>query len=116
MMRMLLCLAAVLFVATGPAGAHAFLEHSSPGAGAILTASPKVVTLDFSEQLEPAFSDTIVSDSTRHAVTSASAKVAEQRMSLALPDLKPGKYRVTWHAVSVDTHRTQGSFTFTVKP
>ena len=30
-------------------------------------------------------------------------------LPLATP-LKPGIYKVTWHAVSVDTHRTQGSF------
>ncbi len=30
--------------------------------------------------------------------------------------LPPGVYTVTWHAVSVDTHHTQGDFQFTVKP
>jgi copper resistance protein C len=30
--------------------------------------------------------------------------------------LAPGVYIVNWHAVSVDTHHTQGSFEFTVKP
>ncbi|HYA71564.1 MAG TPA: copper resistance protein CopC, partial [Roseiarcus sp.] len=30
--------------------------------------------------------------------------------------LPPGVYTVTWRAVSVDTHKTQGSFSFTVKP
>jgi len=31
-----------------------------------------------------------------------------------LPQLKPGRYRVRWHVVSVDTHRTEGSFEFSV--
>ncbi len=26
----------------------------------------------------------------------------------------PGAYHVRWHAVSVDTHKTEGNFTFTV--
>jgi methionine-rich copper-binding protein CopC len=26
----------------------------------------------------------------------------------------PGKYIVTWHALSADTHKTKGSFSFTV--
>ena len=30
--------------------------------------------------------------------------------------LSPGVYTVQWHAVSVDTHHTQGTFEFTVKP
>jgi methionine-rich copper-binding protein CopC len=29
--------------------------------------------------------------------------------------LKPGVYSVKWHAVTADTHRTQGAFTFTVR-
>jgi copper resistance protein C len=31
------------------------------------------------------------------------------------PRFSPGAYRVHWHAVSVDTHHTQGTFEFTVK-
>jgi hypothetical protein len=29
--------------------------------------------------------------------------------------LAPGVYSVKWHAVSLDTHHTQGTFDFTVK-
>jgi copper resistance protein C len=28
--------------------------------------------------------------------------------------LAPGVYQVQWHVISVDTHRTQGNFSFTV--
>ena len=30
--------------------------------------------------------------------------------------LAPGRYQVKWHAVSADTHKTQGQFSFEVKP
>jgi copper resistance protein C len=30
--------------------------------------------------------------------------------------LSAGEYAVRWQAVSVDTHHTQGTFEFTVKP
>jgi copper resistance protein C len=30
--------------------------------------------------------------------------------------LPPGVYRVNWHVLSVDSHKTQGSFTFEVRP
>jgi hypothetical protein len=30
--------------------------------------------------------------------------------------LTPGTYRVSWRVVSVDTHPTEGNFTFTIKP
>ena len=36
-------------------------------------------------------------------------------LSIAKP-LAAGDYRVHWHAVAVDTHHTQGTFEFTVKP
>jgi methionine-rich copper-binding protein CopC len=29
-------------------------------------------------------------------------------------DLKPGRYRVRWRALSPDAHHTQGDFSFTV--
>lgn len=115
MTRTVLGFVAIMLAVTGPASAHAFLEHSNPGAGAVLTAAPKILTLDFTEELEPSFSTATVSDASGHPVTSAAADISGTRISLTLPDLKPGKYRVTWHAVSVDTHRTQGSFAFTVK-
>ena len=35
-------------------------------------------------------------------------------MSVALKALSAGTYHVHWHAVSVDTHTTQGDFSFTV--
>ena len=35
-------------------------------------------------------------------------------MRVSLKSLSPGTYRVRWHVLSVDTHKTEGSFTFTV--
>jgi methionine-rich copper-binding protein CopC len=97
------------------ARAHAFLEHSNIGAGTKLSAAPKDLTLDFSEELVPRFSDVTVRDVQGHDVTSATDAVQGTQMSVPLRALKPGTYRVVWHAVSVDTHRTEGSFRFTVE-
>jgi hypothetical protein len=36
-------------------------------------------------------------------------------LRLALPPLAPGEYTVRWAVVSVDTHPTEGTFTFSVK-
>ena len=33
-------------------------------------------------------------------------------LTVSLPKLKPGKYKVVWRVVSVDTHVTTGNFTF----
>ena len=38
------------------------------------------------------------------------------RMSVSLAPLSPGKYRVLWRALSVDTHVSEGEFTFEVAP
>ena len=40
----------------------------------------------------------------------------DKQLVLAVPTLAPGRYRVSWHVISVDTHRTEGDFTFTVGP
>ena len=40
----------------------------------------------------------------------------DKQLVLLLPPLTPGRYRVHWHVVSVDTHRTEGEYSFTVEP
>ena len=37
-------------------------------------------------------------------------------LQVKLKPLPPGVYTVVWHVTSVDTHKTEGHFTFTVKP
>jgi copper resistance protein C len=42
------------------------------------------------------------------------SSVSGNVMRLSVGGLRPGRYSVTWHALSVDTHKTQGSFSFQV--
>ena len=52
-------------------------------------------------------------------VSSGKAQVdPKQRTQLRVPlkPLAPGTYKVIWRVLSVDTHRTQGDFTFKVGP
>ena len=37
-------------------------------------------------------------------------------LRVSLNPLPPGTYKVVWHVVSVDTHPTEGDFTFQVAP
>lgn len=99
-----------------PALAHAFPQHAEPGAGATLKAAPGRVALGFSEKLEPAFSGISVTDSGGHGVEAGAAVIRGNSMLVPLRPLAPGKYRVAWHAVSVDAHRTEGGYMFTVRP
>ena len=101
---------------TTPAFAHAFLQHAEPGAGATLKVPPGRVALSFTEKLEPVFSGITVTDSYGRSVAAGAIAISGNSMVVPLRSLPPGKYQVAWHAVSVDTHRTEGAYSFAVKP
>jgi len=62
------------------------------------------------------FSGVSVTDMSGHGVEGGAAQVRGNTMIVLLRPLAPGNYRVTWRAVSVDTHRTEGAYSFTVRP
>ena len=95
------------------AQAHALLEHASPAVGSTVASSPGSVTLYFAEKLEPKFSGGEVRGPGGGHVDHG-ASVSGNAMRLGVGGLRPGRYSVTWHALSVDTHKTQGSFSFLV--
>jgi methionine-rich copper-binding protein CopC len=99
---------------SGAALAHAALHHASPEAGSTVSDPPHEVTLTFTETLEAAFSSAEVMDSSGMRVDEGEAQVNGNMIRIALRALSPGSYRVLWRAVSVDTHRSEGSFTFSV--
>ena len=105
---------AILLATTTAASAHAMLEHAVPAAGADMPTSPKTIMLEYSEGLEPVLSSVAVTDASGHDVTSSAATVSDSHMVVTLKPLAPGVYRVAWHAVSTDTHRTQGKYEFRV--
>ena len=100
--------------------AHAQLQKAVPGVGAVVTASPKEIRLNFSERVEPRFSGVTLQGADGQTVETGAASVdAADHETLIVPikaQLAPGSYKVSWHVVSVDTHKTQGSFSFTVRP
>jgi methionine-rich copper-binding protein CopC len=100
------------------ADAHAFLIKSDPAVGATVTA-PKTLRLEFSEGVELAFSGIDVANGSGGTVPARNVRLNgnDRKVLLAdLPPLSPGAYRVKWHVVSVDTHRTEGDFAFSVNP
>jgi hypothetical protein len=113
----LVALAALL--AAPPAFAHAFYEHASPAAGSEVKAPPQAVTITFSEAVEPHFSKIEVHDANGASVDQGdvhSAGSDGKGLAVGLNKLAPGKYTVIWHVTSVDTHKTEGRFDFTVVP
>jgi copper resistance protein C len=51
-------------------------------------------------------------------VVSGAATTKDDGRTLVIPlkTLPPGTYQVEWHVTSVDTHKTEGHFVFSVKP
>ncbi len=81
--------------------------------------SPRPATLRiwFTQELEPAFSTVTVTDASGARVDDGDVKVDakdQTLMQVSLKKLPPGTYTVKWRVVSVDTHTTDGDFTFTV--
>ena len=99
-----------------PAMAHAFVERPSPAAGENLRRSPAKVEMHFSETLESVFSTITVTDMKGRDMAGGVAVTHGSEMDLPLRTLAPGRYRVSWHAVSIDTHRTEGKYDFQVLP
>ncbi len=95
--------------------AHGFLDHAEPRVGSTIPSAPKEVVLFFSEKVEPAFSSVEVSDASGARVDQGKPKISASTMRIGLKPLPPGTYRVRWHVLSVDTHTTEGNFTFKVE-
>ena len=108
-----------LLFSVAPALSHAMLDHASPRVGNTVASAPKQVVLWFTQKLEPAFSSAEVrSEQGGLLMNFGKASVVGDGTQLRVPvkPLPPGTYRVIWHVLSIDTHRTQGDFSFRVGP
>ena len=115
-MRTRVLIIALLLAALGgvAAHAHAMLDHASPAVGSAVASAPREVSLTFTQNLEAAFSSVQVTDANGARVDRGKAQVSGNIMRVGLKALSQGTYRVRWQALSVDTHKTEGSFTFRV--
>jgi copper resistance protein C len=108
-----------LILVAGPARleAHAFLKHADPGVGSTVQTSPSEVQIRFTENIEPAVSSIQVFDASGKEVDKRDLHLDHSDHALlhvSLPRLAAGTYKVAWRVVSVDTHVTNGNFTFRV--
>jgi methionine-rich copper-binding protein CopC len=109
---------AELLIAPAAVRAHAFLDHADPAVGSTVPAPPTVIHLWFTQELEPAFSWVTVTDRSGASVNDGPATIDpsnKSELTVKLKRLSAGMYTVKWHALSVDTHTTEGDFTFQVK-
>jgi len=106
-----------LLLGAGVAWSHAFLERAEPRVGSTVKAAPSQVRAWFTEALEPAFSTLEVVNQSGDRVDRGPARVdaaSPAMLQVPLKPLSPGTYRVKWRVLSVDTHVTEGDFTFRV--
>ena len=94
--------------------AHAFLDHADPRVGNKVATPPPEVTLFFTQKLEVAFSNVRVTNAAGQRVDTGKPRISGNQMSVSLRPGGIGTYHVTWHVLSVDTHTTDGNFTFEV--
>ncbi len=104
----------LLLLVAGEASAHAFLDRAEPRVGNKVATAPREVTLWFTQKLEPAFSTITVTNAAGQRVDTGKTRVSGSQMSVSLRPGGTGTYHVTWHVLSVDTHTTDGNFSFQV--
>ncbi len=102
-----------------PCFAHAFLDGAEPRVGSEIPTPPAAVTLHFTQGVEPDFSRIQVQDASGASATDGVATTLPNdptHLTIKLKTLGAGEYTVSWHVTSVDTHKTQGKFHFSIKP
>jgi methionine-rich copper-binding protein CopC len=118
MKRIWIATACALSLGAADANAHAFLKTATPAVGSTVAQAPGQVLITFTEGVEPSFTTITVEDSSGANMCDGDvhAAGASTRVAVALKPLHAGVYKVVWHAVSTDTHKTEGNYTFTVAP
>ena len=113
----ILAVAFVLLAVVPFAFAHAHPTATNPAPDSTGPA-PKVISITFSEAIEPKFSSIKLTDeSGKSADSNASKPVAGDPKTLLLdvPSLAPGTYVVHWSNMATDGHKLAGEYKFTVK-
>lgn len=108
-----------LLASAGGVGAHAFLDRAEPRVGSTVRTPPAQVKLWFTQDLEPAFSAVKVLNDAGQPVDAGDGRVDPANRALlqvSLSPVRPGQYKVVWRVLSIDTHVTEGDFTFRVAP
>jgi len=105
-----------LTCATGEARAHSFPEEQHPSAGQTLTAPPSEIRIKFDAPIEKLFAKLQVldADGKDHVVGAPEISSDGIELTSKVEAMKPGDYTVRWSVVCVDTHHTEGSYSFTI--
>ncbi len=99
------------------ASAHSFPEHEDPSAGATVAATPVQVTIKYDAPIEKLFDSLQVLDAAGQDKAAGMPQISADghELSVSVTPLSPGEYTVKWRVVCIDTHHTEGSYSFTVQ-
>ncbi|MCF4994712.1 copper homeostasis periplasmic binding protein CopC [Pseudomonas syringae] len=100
---------------TSQAFAHAHLKSQTPAADSTVTA-PAELRLMFSEGVEASFTKVTLTREGASIAVKALTTEDDKKTLIVIPaaPLTAGEYKVQWHAVSVDTHKSEGAYQFKV--
>ncbi|MGC5054417.1 copper resistance CopC family protein [Micromonospora sp. DT48] len=105
----------LLLVPAVPAAAHNTLKSATPPKNAQLTSLPKEITLEFMQELNPAYTTITLSDAAQQKVSTSEPAVTGTKGTITIDQvLTNGTYTVAYRVVSADGHPVQGSYQFTV--
>jgi hypothetical protein len=107
---------ALAIASAAPCHAHSFPASENPSAGQTLAAAPPAVAITYDAPIEKLFASLEVDNSAGVNQAAGAPQVSDDGSTLSVPvaHLAPGDYTVKWRVVCVDTHHTEGSYSFTV--
>lgn len=111
--------AMLLLGSVAAASAHAHLKTATPAVGSVTAASPPELRLGFTEGVNPKFTGVAVTGPAGSVPTGPAALAPGDDKTLVVPlsgTLAPGRYKVDWHALATDGHKTDGNYDFSIKP
>jgi methionine-rich copper-binding protein CopC len=95
------------------AHAHAHLQKSSPADNSVITTSPPILELHFSEPARVTALSIQKGEEPKRNLAPLPATAAQQ-VTVPLPPLTPGTYLVAWRVISDDGHVMAGALHFTL--
>lgn len=116
-LRMLVTVLALLVASSGPSFAHSVLQSSVPGADTSGSA-PDTIKLVFNETVDLAFTTIAITSPDGSVIALDGLTLSEDGRTLTAPvtdQLAAGRYMLDWSLLSIDGHRIEDMFTFTVE-
>ncbi|WP_159877440.1 MULTISPECIES: copper homeostasis periplasmic binding protein CopC [Aquitalea] len=114
--RSSMLIVAASLLTTTSAWAHAHLKTTAPAANSVVS-TPASLSLSFTEALDVKFSGVKLRNAEKQDITLGEAVLSNGGKTLIVKPAQPlpvGSYQLEWHVLSVDGHKTKGTYSFSV--